>query len=206
MARFIHRYIACIPFIIVCATAQAQEGKAFVKEAEKLRGGGQLKEALEQYGFAIRVDSNYVKALLGRASLYQDMDSMAARMVDMRHVARITPRNAENLTLAASACIDAKAPVLALQYAEDALSIAPKNMEAMQTKVRAALALKDAQKAVSAADAALSLKATTTTYYLHALARMASGDYTTADADLDKVLEWNPLYEAAYVASGETQL
>ncbi len=171
-----------------------------------MRAAGQLDDALEQYGFAVRVDSNYVKALLGRASLYLDMGRMVDRMADMEHVARITPGDADNLTLTAMACLDAKAPAKALHYADEALNVKSKAMDALQTKVRACLALKDVTSAMAAADAALSLKGTTDTYYLHALSRMASGDYTTADVDLDKVLEWNHLYEAAYVASGETQL
>ncbi len=206
MTTRLTRYPLALLLIMACHAASAQDGKAFVKEAERLQKGGQLKAALEQYGFAVRVDSNYVKALLGRASLFLQMDSMKARMADMQHVARLTPRDADNLTLAAAACLDAQVPAKAVQYADQALTVSPKNMQALQTKVRACLALKDAQQAVAAADAALSLKATTDTYYLHALARMASGDYTTADADLDKVIEWNPLYESAYVASGETQL
>ena len=188
------------------SAAHAQDGKVFVKDAEKMRAAGQLDDALEQYGFAVRVDSNYVKALLGRASLYLDMGRMVDRMADMEHVARITPGDADNLTLTAMACLDAKAPAKALHYADEALNVKSKAMDALQTKVRACLALKDVTSARAAADAALSLKGTTDTYYLHALSRMASGDYTTADVDLDKVLEWNHLYEAAYVASGETQL
>ncbi|MCE2907315.1 MAG: hypothetical protein LW712_00555, partial [Burkholderiaceae bacterium] len=57
-----------------------------------------------------------------------------------------------------------------------------------------------------AADAALALKATTDTYYLHGLVRTATRDYKTAEFDLDKVVEWNPMYEAAYVAQSEVQL
>jgi tetratricopeptide (TPR) repeat protein len=200
------RNLLVIITMIVCLASYAQDGKTFLKDAEKLRASGQLDAALEQYGFAIRVDSNYVKALLGRASLYLDMGRMEERMADMEHVARLTPRDAGNLTMTAVACLDAHDPAKARRYADAALAISSKSMEAMQTKVRACLALGDVRAAVEAADAALALKGTTDTYYLHARSRMASGDFTTADADLDKVLEWNPLYEAAYVASGETQL
>lgn len=171
-----------------------------------MRAAGQLDAALEQYGFAIRVDSNYVKALLGRASLYLDMGRMEERMADMEHVARLTPRDADNQTLTAMACLDAHDPAKARKYADAAIAISSKSMDALQTKVRACLALQDVACAVAAADAALALKGTTDTYYLHARSRMASGDFATADTDLDKVIEWNPLYEAAYVASGETQL
>ena len=184
----------------------AQDGKVFLKDAEKMHAAGQLDAALEQYGFAIRLDSNYVKALLGRASLYLDMGKMEERMADMEHVARLSPRDGANQTLAAMACLDAHDPASARKYADAAIAISPKNMDALQTKVRACLALPDVPCAVAAGDAALSLKGTTDTYYLHALSRMASGDHATADTDLDKVLEWNPLYEAAYVASGEAQL
>lgn len=188
------------------ATTRAQDGKAFLKEADKLQAAGQLDAALEQYGFALRVDSSYVKALLGRASLFQQMNRMQDRMADMVHVARLTPRDASNLTGAADACMDAGQPAMARRYADDALALSGKNMAALQTKVRACLAIKDVAGAVDAADKALALKATTDTYYLHALSRTASGDFATADTDLDKVLEWNPLYEAAYVASGEVQI
>lgn len=201
-----YRYLIALVLAAASLAAMAQDGKAFVKDAEKLRAQGQLDKALDQYDLAVRVDSNYVKALTGRASLYLDMGRMQERMADLKHVARLTPRNAENLTAAALACLDAKVPAEALRYTDQALALSSRNMEALQLKVRACLALKDAQQAVTTADAALAQKATTDTYYLHALARMAVGDYTTADADLDKVLEWNHLYEAAYVASGEAQL
>jgi tetratricopeptide (TPR) repeat protein len=79
-------------------------------------------------------------------------------------------------------------------------------MQAMQAKVRACLALNDLDCASTAADAALALKATTDTYYLHGLVRTATRDYKTAEFDLDKVVEWNPMYEAAYVAQSEVQL
>lgn len=188
------------------AAMQAQDGKTFLKDATKLHAAGQLDAALEQYGFAIRVNPDYEKALQGRASLYLDMGRMAERMADLEHVARLTPRDAANQALAAAACLDAQEPAKARSYADAALALSPKSMEALQTKVRACLAVQDVPCAVAAADAALALKATTDTYYLHALSRMAAGDHATADTDLDKVLEWNPLYEAAYVASGEAQL
>lgn len=184
----------------------AQDGKAFVKEAEKLRASGQLEAALEQYGFAIRVNPQYAKALQGRASLYLEMGRMKERLTDAEQLAAFNPRDANYLTGAAEAGIDAAQPAKARKYAEQALAVSPRNMAALQTKVRACLALKDVDCAVATSDAALSQKATTDTYYLHALSRMALGDFATAETDLDKVLEWNPLYEAAYVASGEAQL
>ncbi|MGB3868473.1 MAG: hypothetical protein WBG34_12360 [Flavobacteriales bacterium] len=200
------RALLALTLLIGSFVAYAQDGKTFFKDAEKMRAAGQLDAALEQYGFAIRVDSNYVKALLGRASLYLDMGRMEERMADMEHVARLTPRDADNQTLTAVACLDAHDPAKARKYADAAIAISSKSMDALQTKVRACLALQDVACAVAAADAALALKGTTDTYYLHARSRMASGDFATADTDLDKVIEWNPLYEAAYVASGETQL
>lgn len=192
--------------VFLLAGASGQDGKVFVKEAEKLRSSGQLEAALEQYGLAIRVNPGYVKALQGRAALYQDMGRMEDRMADMEQIIGLTPNDGNNLTLAAQACLDARDPDKARQYADRALAISPRNMQALQVKVRACLAQRNVDCAVTASDAALSLKATTDTYYLHALSRMASGDYTTADSDLDKVLEWNHLYEDAYVASAEAQL
>src|SRR5690606_7379231 len=56
------------------------------------------------------------------------------------------------------------------------------------------------------ADQALKVKATTDSYYMHGLARAAMHDYTTAEFDLEKVLQWNHLYEPAYIALSEVQL
>jgi len=199
---------ACLAASLCISTCLglAQDGKAFVKEAEKLRAAGQLDAALEQYGFAIRVNPEYVKARQGRAALYLDMGRLDERVADLEAVAKLAPRDAAILTTTAEACLDAHQPAKARQYADAALGVAPKSMPALQAKTRACLDLRDVACAVASADAALSQKATTDTYYLHALSRMASADYATADADLDKVLQWNPLYEAAYVASAECQL
>jgi tetratricopeptide (TPR) repeat protein len=202
----LRRILVALLIGTACLSTRAQDGKAFVKDGDKLHAAGKLEAALEQYDLAIRVDSNYVKALLGRASVYLDMGKPAERMADLEHVARLTPRDGDNLTLAGAACLDAKAPARALKYANAALALSAKNMDAMLLRIRASLAVGDVQQAVTASDAALALKGTTDTYYLHGMARMAAKDYTTADADFDKVLEWNHLYEAAYVASAEAQL
>jgi tetratricopeptide (TPR) repeat protein len=58
----------------------------------------------------------------------------------------------------------------------------------------------------AASDKALDVKATTDTYYLHGLVRTALRDYRTAETDLEKVIEWNYLYEDAYIALAEVQL
>lgn len=206
MIRLRRYLLPQVIFLLASMALSAQDGRTFLRDAEKLHKEGRLDAALEQYGFALRATPGYVKALQGRASLYLDMGRMADRMADLEEVAKLTPKDGANLTQAAVACLDAREPGKARGYADAALALSGRNMEALQTKVRACLALKDVPCATTTADAALSLKGTTDTYYLHALSRMASGDFTTADADLDKVLEWNPLYEAAYVASGEAQL
>lgn len=188
--------------VMVCG----QDGKPFFKEAEKLRAAGQLDKALEQYDLAVHVSPDYVKAYQGRAAVYLAQGRNAERVADLRKVAELAPKDPEVLHDAADACLDLGEAREALAYCDRALAVSPKAMEALQTKVRACLALKDVDQAVATADAALALKGTTDTYYLHALARMAIGDHTTAAADLDQVLAWNHLYEPAYVALGEAQL
>ena len=89
---------------------------------------------------------------------------------------------------------------------EEALKRDDKNMQALQAKVRAALKLGDLDRATAASDAAVALKGTTDTYYLRGLVRTATRDYQTAEADFDRVIEWNHLYEPAYVAQAEVQL
>ncbi|MBL8012106.1 MAG: tetratricopeptide repeat protein [Flavobacteriales bacterium] len=187
-------------------TAQAQSGKAFFKEAEALRQAQQLSEAVEKYGLAIQVEPGMVKAYQARAEVYTLLDRTADAAADLRKVHELDPGDAGHAARAARAYLDLGRPQEALELCNKALATDPKSMEALQTKVRVCLALNDLDGAAAASDAALAQKGTTDTYYLHGLVRMAQRDYRTAETDLERVIEWNYLYEDAYVALAEVQL
>jgi tetratricopeptide (TPR) repeat protein len=121
-------------------------------------------------------------------------------------VAELDPAEPKYAAAAAKAYVELGDMAMAEELCTRALKVDPKCMDALQARVRIALAKGDVDDAVANADAALALKATTDTYHLHGLARMASRDYKTAEFDFDKVIEWNYLYEPAYVALAETQL
>lgn len=183
-----------------------QNGKAFFKEGEKLRMEQQLDQAVEKYGLAIEVDPTFLKAYQARADVYQLQGKKTECAADRRRVAELDPGEPAYAAAAARAYLELGDAGTAVHFCDQALRVDPKNMEALKTKVRTCLAQGDLDCASSTADAALALKATTDTYYLHGLARMATRDYRTAEFDLDKVIEWNYLYEPAYVALAETQL
>jgi tetratricopeptide (TPR) repeat protein len=192
--------------LLALAPVSAQSGSAFFKEGEKLRAQQQLEPALEKYGLAIQVDPKLTKAYVARAEVYGLLGRKAERAADLAAAHAADPGDADAAATAAMAYLEIDSARKALTLAEDALRVNGKHMQAMQAKVRACLALNDLDCASSAADAALALKATTDTYYLHGLVRTATRDYKTAEFDLDKVVEWNPMYEAAYVAQSEVQL
>jgi tetratricopeptide (TPR) repeat protein len=183
-----------------------QGGKAFLKEGDALRKEQRLDEALEKYSLAIRVDPNLLKAYQARADVYELLGKQLECARDRRSVASLDASEPEYGAIAALAFLEVDSAAVAMALCEQALRVDPKDMSALQAKVRAALALGDLDKATQASDAALALKATTDTYYLHGLVRYALRDYKTAEFDLDKVLEWNHLYEPAYVALSEVQL
>lgn len=192
--------------LLALAPVSAQSGSAFFKEGEKLRAQQQLEPALEKYGLAIQVDPKLTKAYVARAEVYGLLGRKAERAADLAAAHVADPGDADAAATAAMAYLEIDSARKALTLAEDALRVNGKHMQAMQAKVRACLALNDLDCASTAADAALALKATTDTYYLHGLVRTATRDYKTAEFDLDKVVEWNPMYEAAYVAQSEVQL
>jgi tetratricopeptide (TPR) repeat protein len=194
--------------LYTCATpvAMGQGGKAFLKEGDALRKEQRLDEALEKYSLAIRVDPNLLKAYQARADVYELLGKQLECARDRRSVASLDASEPEYGAIAALAFLEVDSAAVAMALCEQALRVDPKDMSALQAKVRAALALGDLDKATQASDAALALKATTDTYYLHGLVRYALRDYKTAEFDLDKVLEWNHLYEPAYVALSEVQL
>ncbi len=184
----------------------AQSGKAFFKEGEKLRAEQQLDQALEKYGLAIAVDPNMLKAYQARADVYALLGRKVECAHDLGKAAMLDPSEAEYAALAGKAYLEIDSAAKAVMFCDLALRVDPKHMDALMTKVRACLAMNDLDCASKTADAALALKATTDTYYLHGLVRTATRDYKTAEFDLDKVLEWNHLYEPAYVALSEVQL
>ncbi len=184
----------------------AQSGKAFFKEGEELREQNQLDQAVEKYTLAVQVDPKFLKAFQARADVYELLGKKAECAADRRTVAELDPSEAAHGAKAAKAYLDLGDANAAVALCDKALTTDRKCMDALQVKVRACLAKGDLDGASAAADAALALKGTTDTYYLHGLARMAMHDYKTAEFDLDKVVEWNYLYEPAYVAQAETQL
>ena len=184
----------------------AQGGKAFLKEGDQFRKDGQLEQALEKYGLAISVDPKLVKAYQARAEVNELLGNKAAVAQDRKRIAALVPEEAAFGAAAAMAYLELDSAAQALQLAEDALKRDDKNMQALQAKVRAALKLGDLDRATAASDAAVALKGTTDTYYLRGLVRTATRDYQTAEADFDRVIEWNHLYEPAYVAQAEVQL
>lgn len=188
------------------AVGFAQGGKSFLKEGDALRKQMQLEQALEKYDLAIRVEPGLLKAYQSRADVYQLLGRSLDHARDRRTVASLDPTEPAYGAAAAMAFLEVDSAQEALRLSEQALKVNPKNMQALQANVRASLAMGDLDRASKSADAALALKATTDTYYLHGLVRTALGDHKTAEFDLDKVLEWNYMYEPAYVALAEVQL
>ncbi len=184
----------------------AQGGKSFIKEAEAALKVNDLARARERYTLAIEVDPKLLKAYQGRAEVARLQGDLAGVAQDLAHVAGLDPSEPDHAAQAAAAALDIDSVRSALDLCERALRVNSKHMGALQVQVRAALAANDLDLATAASDKALSVKATTDTYYLHGLVRFATKDLGTAEFDLDKVIEWNYLYEPAYVASAEVQL
>ncbi|MDQ3100274.1 MAG: tetratricopeptide repeat protein, partial [Bacteroidota bacterium] len=193
--------LSWIPLLVL-----AQGGKAFLKEGDDLRKQNQLEPALERYDLAVKVDPKLMKAWQAKAEINQLLGRTADCARDRRKMAELQPAEPAYATEAAKAYLEIDSPQVAMALLDQALRVDPKYMDALLTKTRACLATGDVDTAVRTADAALAQKATTDSYFIHALARTASHDYKTAEFDLEKVLEWNHLYEPAYVALSEVQL
>ncbi|MBL7951046.1 MAG: hypothetical protein JNM62_04945 [Flavobacteriales bacterium] len=200
--------IRTLAIILLCwsSAVQAQGGKAFLKEGDAFRKEGQLEKALEKYDLAVSVDPKLVKAFQARAEVNEMLGKKQEVARDRKHIALLVPEEATFAATAAMAYLEIDSPAVARRMAEIALTTDAKNMLALQAKTRACLKLGDLDCATAASDAAINLKGTTDTYYLHGLVRTATRDYETAEADLDRVIEWNHLYEPAYVAQAEVQL
>lgn len=186
--------------------ASGQSGKAFFKEGEALREQNQLEQAIEKYTLAVQVDPKLLKAFQARADAYELLGKKAECAADRRAVADLDPQEPLHAAQAAKAYLEVGDAPTAIALCDQAIRVDAKCMDALLTKTRACLSTNNVDCAMTAADAALTAKATTDSYYMHGRARMAYKDFKTAEADFDRVIEWNHLYEPAYVAQAETQL
>ena len=203
----LHIRISCtLAVLLLWCAASGQSGKAFFKEGEKFRAEQQLDKAVEKYGFAVSIDPKFIKAYQARAECYGLLGREAERAADLGHVADLDPAESEFACDAAEAFMSIDSAGRAMAFCERAVRVAPKSQRALILQARTCLRLNNLDCAARAADAALAQKATTDSYYIHGLVRTATKDYKTAEFDLEKVLEWNHLYEAAYVALSEVQL
>ncbi len=200
------RSILLLAVVLFATSAFTQGGKSFLKEGDQFRKEGQLDKALERYTLAVQVDPRLVKAWQAKAEVNAQLGNYEAAALDHRRLAELDPGDPDLSVQAAKAYLEIDSPTVALQLLDQALRVSPKHMEALLTMTRTCLANGDIDRAATTADQALKVKATTDSYYMHGLARAAMHDYTTAEFDLEKVLQWNHLYEPAYIALSEVQL
>ncbi|MBK7383171.1 MAG: tetratricopeptide repeat protein [Flavobacteriales bacterium] len=200
------RRLLPILLFVAGAGSQAQSGKAFFKEGEKLRAAQEFEQALEKYSFAIRTEPGMIKAYQARAEVYGSLGKLVERASDLAQAARLDKGEPDNAVAAARAYFDMDSARVAAEFCDQAILVSPKNQEALMLLAKACLRTGELDRASNAADEALAVKATTDTYFIHGVVRTATRDYKTAEFDLDRVLEWNHLYEPAYVAASEVQL
>lgn len=186
--------------------AFGQGAKAFIKEAEAFEKEGNLNEAIARYTLAVQVDPKSVKALTGRADLYERTGRASDAADDYKALVAVDPSNAENANKAAWSLYNLKRYEEAKAMCDRALTVDPKHMMALQCRTRTCLATSDLDCAHTSAEAAIGVKRTTDTHYLHGLVALQRRDYSKAAEDFQQVIDWNYMYEQAYVGYAETQL
>ena len=200
------RVFAFLLLLFLLPVANGQSGKAFFKEGEKLRAEQQFEPAIEKYTFAITIEPDMLKAYQARADVYGLLGKTKEQAVDLGKVAQLDPSESAYAVAAADAYLNIDSARRAVAFCDQALLVSAKDQAALMTRAKACLKLGDLDGAVKSSDQALAIKGTTDTYFLHGVVRTATRDYKTAEFDLDKVIEWNHLYEPAYVAVSEVQL
>ncbi|MEO8069083.1 MAG: tetratricopeptide repeat protein [Flavobacteriales bacterium] len=202
MLRALH---AVVVLFIFCG-AWGQGAKAFIKEAEGFAHDGNLNEAIARYTLAVQVDPKSEKALLGRADLYERTGKNTDAANDLKALVELDPSDADNANRAAWALYNLKRYDEARAMCDKALAVDPKHMMALQCRTRVCLAVKDLDCANISAETAINVKRTTDTHYLHGLVALQRHEFSKAAEDFQQVIDWNYLYEQAYVGYAETQL
>lgn len=192
--------------LLFCLFATAQEGKSFLKEGDSFRKDGQFSDAIEKYSIAIDLNPQYLKAVVARAEVYEQLNKLEEAAADYKMAALLGPDKPDVYYNGARLYYLLKQHQEAIALCDKGLAQDAKHLPTLQVKVRAALALNDLDQASEAANKALDVKGTTDTYYLHGLVSIKLRDYETAVTDFEQVIDWNPLYEDAYVGLADVEL
>ncbi|MFN3876274.1 MAG: hypothetical protein ACK4L7_10235 [Flavobacteriales bacterium] len=135
----IRRPLLLLATLVALQAAQAQSGKAFLKEADKLMAQQRFEQAVERYGFAIRTDAGLVKAYTGRAEAWGALGRAAERASDLGRAALLAPAEPAHAAAASTAYFDIDSLAAARRFAVQAVGANPKHQGAQLALARACL-------------------------------------------------------------------
>ena len=200
------RTISLLATFVLVVLAFSQDGKSFYKEGEALRKDGKFSEAIEKFTIALDVSPDYMKAYVARAEVYEQINDLQNAADDYKKAAIFKPSKPDVYYNGARLYYLLEQHEEAISMCDQALVQDSKHLPSLQIKTRAALAINDLDKATDAANKGLDVKGTTDTYYLHGLVAYELKDYETAVKDFEQVIEYNHVYEDAYVGLADVEL
>jgi tetratricopeptide (TPR) repeat protein len=141
-----HDRLSTVPGVRSCAALLRNlcaERQDVLQRGEKLREEQRLEQAIEKYNLAIQVEPGMLKAWSARADVYAQLGKMQESAADRKRVAELDPADASLGAAAGKAFLELGQYQDARTLCDNALRVDPKNMEALQSKTRACLALGD---------------------------------------------------------------
>ena len=117
----------------------------------------QPRRALESYDTALRLDSNLVSALFGRANAFYDLGQLRDAVTDYDRVLQLQTDDAEALRNRGNALLGLESFDAAVQSFDHALRLNPSDLTALNNRGSALLRLKRFEAALSSVEAALAI-------------------------------------------------
>jgi tetratricopeptide (TPR) repeat protein len=184
----------------------AQNAKKLYKSGKDYSKIGNFEKAVELFTQAIDLDSDFTKAILARASAYEELIQYKKAAEDYETLSLLQPGKGDYSMKAGMFYFEAKEYQKAIPLLNSASETDAKNSKIYNLKAKCYFAIKNYPEALDEINTALQLEPSADNYYQRGLIHSESNNFSAAKGDFMQSLQLNSSNSDAYTHLAFAQL
>jgi tetratricopeptide (TPR) repeat protein len=184
----------------------SQNAKKLYKSGKDYSKIGNFEKAVELFTQAIDLDSDFTKAILARASAYEELIQYKKAAEDYETLSLLQPGKGDYSMKAGMFYFEAKEYQKAIPLLNSASETDAKNSKIYNLKAKCYFAIKNYPEALDEINTALQLEPSADNYYQRGLIHSESNNFSAAKGDFMQSLQLNSINSDAYTHLAFAQL
>ncbi len=184
----------------------AQNAKKLYKSGKNYNKIGNFEKAVELFSQAIDLDSEFTKAILARASAYEELIQYKKAAKDYETLSILEPGKGNYSMKAGTLYFEAKEYQKAIPLLNTTSETNPKNAKIYSLKAKCYFAIKNYSEALDEINTAIQLHTSADNYYQRGLIHSESNNFSAAKSDFMQSLQLNSSNSDAYTQLAFAQL